>query len=213
MQYDFDKIYERKETDCLKWDLIKPIFGYDDVIPMWVADMDFPAAQPIVDALKRRAEHPIYGYTQPGSSVIESVVERLKRKFNWEIKPEWIVFTPGVVPALHVAVRSLTSLGDEVIMQEPAYHPFFPAVTNSGCQIATNNLKLINGRYEIDYEDLERKFQPKKGRLKVPSRVKTILFCNPHNPVGRVWEREEIIRLGEIALKNDVVVISDEIHC
>jgi cystathionine beta-lyase len=213
MKYDFNQVCDRKKTDCLKWDMVQSIFGREDLIPMWVADMDFPVAQPIADAIKKRAEHPFYGYTKPGPSVLDSVVERMWRKFKWKIKPEWIVFTPGVVPALHVAIRSLTHPGDEVIMQEPVYHPFFPAITNSGCQIINNGLKLINGRYEMDYDDLERKFKPKTGRLRGPRRVKTIIFCNPHNPVGRLWKREEIIRMGEIAINNGAVVISDEIHC
>lgn len=213
MKHDFDQVCDRKKTDCYKWDLVQSIFGREDVIPMWVADMDFPVAQPIVEALKKRAEHPFYGYTHPGPRVIDSVVERMQRKFNWEIEPEWVVFTPGVVPALHTAIRSLTHPGDEVILQEPAYHPFFPAVTGSGCQIATNKLKLINGRYEMDYEDLERKFHPETGRLRGHRRIKTILFCNPHNPVGRLWKRDEIIKMGEIIIENGVVVISDEIHC
>jgi cystathionine beta-lyase len=213
VKYDFDCVYNRKKTDCYKWDLAPHIFGHEDVIPMWVADMDFPTAQPIVDALKERAEHPFYGYTHPGPSVVDSVVERMKRKFNWEIEGEWVVFTPGVVPALHTAIRSLTHPGDGVIIQEPAYHPFFPAVTGSGCQIVNNNLKLVDGRYYHDFEDLENKFLPPTGRLRRSPRIKTILFCNPHNPVGRLWNVDEITRLGEIALDNGIPVISDEIHC
>ncbi len=213
MKYDFDQVCDRKKTDCYKWDLVQSIFGSEDVIPMWVADMDFPVARPIVDALKKRAEHPFYGYTHPGPRVVDAVVEHMWRKFKWKIEPEWVVFTPGVVPALHVAIRSLTHPGDEIILQEPVYHPFFPAVTGSGCQIVTNNLKLINGRYEMDYEDLKRKFHPKTGRLRAKSRIKAILFCNPHNPVGRLWKREEIIRMGEIVIGNGGTVISDEIHC
>lgn len=213
MKYDFDCVYDRKKTDCYKWDLAPHLFGHEDVIPMWVADMDFPTAQPVVDALKERAEHPFYGYTHPGPSVVDSVVERMKRKFNWEIEGEWVVFTPGVVPALHTAIRSLTHPGDGVIMQQPAYHPFFPAVTGSGCQIVNNNLKLVDGRYYQDFEDLENKFLPQTGRLRHPPRIKTILFCNPHNPVGRLWNVDEITRVGEIALDNGIPVISDEIHC
>jgi cysteine-S-conjugate beta-lyase len=178
-----------------------------------VADMDLPVAKPIIDALEKRVEHPFYGYTEPGTSVINSVVERMKRKFDWNIKPEWIVFTPGVVPALHVAVRSLTHPGDEVILQEPTYHPFFPVVTNSGCKIVNNGLKLVKGRYEMDFENLEEKFHPKTRPLNRPGRIKTIIFCNPHNPVGRLWKRDEIIRMGEIVINNGSVVISDEIHC
>ncbi|HEY0196183.1 MAG TPA: MalY/PatB family protein [Methanobacterium sp.] len=213
MKYNFDQIYNRKKTDCYKWDLIPTVFGREDVIPMWVADMDLPAAQPVVDALIKRAEHPFYGYTHPGSCVVDSVVERLERKFNWEIEPEWVVFIPGVVPALHTAIRSLTRPGDGVILQEPAYHPFFPSITGSGCQIVNNNLRLTGGRYHQDYQDLEEKFQPKKGRLRAPPRIKTILFCNPHNPVGRLWNVEEITRVGEIAIDNGATIISDEIHC
>jgi cysteine-S-conjugate beta-lyase len=213
LKYDFDQIYDRNKTDCLKWDMMESIFGCGDLLPLWVADMDLPVAKPIIDALKKRIEHPFYGYTQPGSSVIKSVVERMKRKFNWDISPEWVVFTPGVVPALHVAIRSLTHPGDEVILQEPTYHPFFPVVINSGCKIVNNGLKLVNGRYEMDYDELEEKFHPKTRPLNVPGRIKTIIFCNPHNPVGRLWKRDEIIRMGEIIINNGAVVISDEIHC
>ena len=213
MKYDFDQLYDRNKTDCLKWDMMESIFGSGDLLPLWVADMDLPVAKPIIDALKKRVEHPFYGYTQPGSSVIKSVVERMKRKFDWDISPEWIVFTPGVVPALHVAVRSLTHPGDEVILQEPAYHPFFPVVINSGCKIINNGLKLVNGRYEMDLKNLEEKFHPKTRPLNGPGRIKTVIFCNPHNPVGRLWKRDEIIRMGEIVINNGAVVISDEIHC
>ncbi|MDD5702690.1 MAG: pyridoxal phosphate-dependent aminotransferase [Dehalococcoidales bacterium] len=213
MKYDFGQECCRKNTDSIKWDCLQPIFGREDIIPMWVADMDFPVAQPIVDALTRRAQHPFYGYTQAGPTVIEAVVERMRRKFNWEIQPEWIVFTPGVVPALHAAVRTLSHPGDEIIIQQPVYYPFFSAVTSAGCQIANNGLKLINGRYEIDFKDLAEKFLPRDGMHPAPSRVKAIILCNPQNPVGRIWEQEELIRLGEIVIRHGAVVISDEIHC
>ena len=193
--------------------MLKSVFGHDDLLPMWVADMDFPVAKPVVDALKKRAEHPFYGYTQPGQGVIDSVVQRMQNKFKWEIDPEWLVFTPGVVPALHIAIRSLTHPGDGVLMQKPVYYPFFPAVTNSGCQIVNNPLKLVNGRYEMDYNDLEQKFDPKAGMFSTPGRIKTALLCNPHNPVGRLWKKEELVRFGEIVLNNKAAVISDEIHC
>jgi len=213
VKYDFDKLYNRKNTDCLKWDFMKPILGSDDLIPLWVADMDFPVAEPIKEALKTRVEHPFYGYTQPGSDVVDSVIQRMKKKYEWNIDPEWIVFTPGVVPALQTAVKSLTHPGDEVILQEPAYHPFFPVVKNSGCSIITNQLKLVDGRYEMDYEDLESKFHPKTRRLRGPGRLKTIIFCNPHNPVGRLWNPDETNKMGNIVIDNGGVVISDEIHC
>ena len=213
MKYDFNQICDRKNTNCFKWDFIQSIFGNDDVIPMWVADMDFPVATPIVEALKRRVEHEFYGYTKASTDVIQSVVDRMWDKYAWKIKSEWIVFTPGVVPALNIAVRMLTHPGDEIILQEPVYYPFFPAVTSSGCQIVNNQLKLINGRYEMDYEDLEHQFHARIGMLPVPNRIKAIMLCNPHNPVGRLWSKEELTKLGDIAIKHGVVVISDEIHC
>ena len=213
MKYDFNQICDRKNTNCFKWDFIQSIFGNDDVIPMWVADMDFPVATPIVEALKRRAEHEFYGYTKASADVIQSIVDRMWDKYAWKIKPEWIVFTPGVVPALNITVRMLTHPGDEIILQEPVYYPFFPAVTFSGCQIVNNQLKLINGRYEMDYEDLEHQFHARIGMLPVPNRIKAIMLCNPHNPVGRLWNKEELTKLGDIAIKHGVVVISDEIHC
>ena len=213
MKYDFNQICDRKNTNCFKWDFIQSIFGNDDVIPMWVADMDFPVATPIVEALKRRVEHEFYGYTKASTDVIRSVVDRMWDKYAWKIKPEWVVFTPGVVPALNISVRMLTHPGDEIILQEPVYYPFFPAVTFSGCQIVNNQLKLINGRYEMDYEDLEHQFHARIGMLPVPNRIKAIMLCNPHNPVGRLWSKEELTKLGDIAIKHGVVVISDEIHC
>jgi cystathionine beta-lyase len=213
MKYDFDKVYNRKNTDCSKWDCVKSVFGHDDILPLWVADMDFPAAQPIVEALKKRAEHPFYGYTRPGSKVLEAVADRLQRKFGWKIDPEWVVFTPGVIPALNIAVRTFTRPGDEVILQQPVYFPFFGAVTSSGCQIMNNPLKLINGRYEMDFEDLKKKFEPKAGMHPSPSRAKAIIMCNPHNPIGRLWTKEEQTRLGEIVIRSGGLVIADEIHC
>lgn len=213
MKYDFDQVCNRKDTDCLKWDLIGSVFGEDDIIPLWVADMDFQVAEEIKEALRERIEHPFYGYTRPGVGIVDAVVKRMKDKFDWDIEPEWVVFTPGVVPALHIAIRSLTHPGDEVLLQKPVYYPFFPAVTSSGCQIVNNGLKLIDGKYEIDFEDLEEKLLPNTGLGSNPNRIKTMIFCNPHNPVGRVWSREEITKLGKIAINNGLVVISDEIHC
>jgi cystathionine beta-lyase len=212
MKYDFDTVYNRTDTDSAKWGAIKEVFGRDDVIPMWVADMDFPTAAPIVEALKKRADHPFFGYAMPGESLIEAVVDRMKRKFGWHIEPEWVVFTPGIIPALSIAVRSLTHTGDEIILQEPVYYPFFGVVKESGCQIAHNRLKLARGRYSMDYADLEAKFQP-EGRMTDHTRVKAIILCNPQNPIGRVWRREELKRMGEIVIGHGAVVISDEIHC
>lgn len=214
MKYDFDCLVERRDTSCHKWDALKDVFGTKDVIPMWVADMDFPIAREITDAIKKRAEHEVYGYSFAPRSAVESVVERVDRKFGWKIKPEWVVFTPGVVPALYNAVKAFTHPGDEVIIQDPVYRPFFTAVTDNGCSIAFNTLKLKNGRYEMDFDDLERKFKPGHwGSQRFGSRARLMILCSPHNPVGRVWNREELARTGELVIKNKCIVISDEIHC
>jgi cystathionine beta-lyase len=213
MKYDFDLACDRTNTNCAKWDEVKAVFGREDVIPMWVADMDFPVAKPIVEAVQKRAEHEFYGYTHAGPKLIEAIIDRMQRKFNWKVQPEWILLTPGVIPALSVAVRAFTHPGDEVILQEPVYFPFFSVVTLSGCQIVNNGLKFIDGHYEMDYNDLESKFQPKMGMRTTHSRAKAIILCNPQNPVGRLWNKEELTRMGEIVIGNGAIVISDEIHC
>ncbi len=213
MKYDFDQICDRKNTNCVKWDLAEKIFGRQEVIPMWIADMDFPVAQPIVEALKQRVEHPFYGYTHPGQKPVEAVVERMWGKYGWKIDPEWVVFTPGVIPALNSAVRSLTHPGDQIILQPPVYHPFFPIVTGSGCQIVNNTLKLSNDEYNMDFDDLESKFTVHSPLPGSGNRIKAVILCNPHNPVGRLWTLQELEKLGEIIIRNGAIVISDEIHC
>lgn len=213
MKYDFDRVRSRLNTDCAKWDAVKAIFGSEDVIPMWVADMDFPAARPIVEALKKRAEHEFYGYTQAGPNLTEAIVDRLQRKFNWHIEPEWIVLTPGVIPAINVAIKALTHPGDEIILQEPVYYPFFGCVRSNGCQVATNQLKFSDGRYEMDFADLESRFQSKMGMREAASRIRAIVLCNPHNPIGRLWGREDLMKMGDIVIGHGATVISDEIHC
>jgi len=213
MKYDFDTVCDRSNTDCAKWGAVKDIFGREDVIPMWVADMDFPTAAPIVEALETRASHPFFGYTRPSAGLTEAVVDRMKRKFDWKIEPEWVVFTPGIIPALSIAVRALSHPGDEIMIQEPIYYPFFGVVKGSGCQIASNPLKLNRGRYTMDFADLEAKFKPPEGGRTDHTRIRALILCNPHNPIGRVWNGEELTRLGEIVIKNGAIVISDEIHC
>ena len=213
MKYDFDVICDRTNTNCAKWDAVGEVFGSRDVIPMWVADMDFPTAKPIVEALQKRAEHEFYGYTQASPKLIEVIVDRMKKKVNWRILPEWIVLTPGVIPALSVAVRAFTHPGDEVVLQEPVYFPFFHVVTANGCHVVNNGLTLKIGRYEMDYQDLESKFQHDKTTRTTHSRVKAMILCNPQNPIGRLWSREEIVRAGEIVIRNGALMISDEIHC
>lgn len=213
MKYDFDYVHSRAGTNCAKWDAVKSIFGSDDVIPMWVADMDFPTAQPIVEALKERAAHPFYGYTMTGPGLVGAVCERLKKKYNWKIDPEWVVFTPGVVSALATAVKALTRPGDEIILQQPAYYPFFSAVKANGCHIVNNPLKFSRGRYEMDFADLESKFKRERGMGSWASRARALILCNPHNPIGRLWGKEDLLKLGEIVIGNGAIVISDEIHC
>jgi len=212
MKYNFDRVINRRGTGSTKWDSVEVVFGNRDVLPMWVADMDFPIAEPIIEAIKKRLNHPIFGYSKPWQSLLNSVVERMKKKFNWEIKPEWIVFTPGVVPAISTAIKAITHPGDEVVLQGPVYYPFWDVIKENGCHILNNTLKFQNGHYEMDYEDLEKKFVPKKALFPSPSRTKAAILCNPHNPVGRMWSREEQEKFGEIVLKHGGVVISDEIH-
>ena len=213
MKYDFNLVCDRTGTNCSKWDAVKEVFGRDDVIPMWVADMDFPTANPIVEALQKRAGHEFYGYTKISPTLIEAIVDRVQRIYSWKVQPEWIVFTPGVIPALSVAVRAVTHPGDEVILQEPVYFPFFHVVTLNGCRIVNNGLNLIRGRYQMDYKDLEHKFHPEMGLHDAHSRIKAMILCNPQNPIGRLWSKEEITRAGEIIIKHGAVMISDEIHC
>ncbi|MBI2851578.1 MAG: putative C-S lyase [Chloroflexi bacterium] len=214
MKYDFDCIVDRCGTNCSKWDNREALFGSKDVLPMWVADMDFCIATPIAEAIKKRTEHEIYGYTQTAPSVVEAVIERMKRKYDWKIEPEWVVFTPGVVSALHASVKAFTHPDDEVIIQEPVYGPFRSSVTANGCAVVNNQLKLINGHYEVDFDDLERRFRLRAGGMgHVSPRIRLMILCHPHNPVGRVWTREELTRMGETVIRNDAIMVSDEIHC
>ncbi|ERI89495.1 putative hemolysin [Clostridiales bacterium oral taxon 876 str. F0540] len=200
MKYDFDRIIERKNTKSVKWDLKKK-----DIIPMWVADMDFEVPEEVVQAIKSRAEHKIYGYTAPGNEYYDAIINWFKRRHNFSVKKDWINYCPGVVPAVNMLIRAFTKPGDKVIIQVPVYYPFFTAVKNNGCEVVENPLKLNEGKYEIDFEDLGKKLADEK--------VKALVLCSPHNPVGRVWTREELVRIGELCIKNNVLVISDEIHC
>ncbi len=212
--YDFDKVIPRKNTDCAKWDAASFLFGSEEVIPMWVADMDFPIARPITEALRKRTEHEIYGYSLPEpASTLAAVTERMKKNYNWEVKPEWIVFTPGVVPALYSIIRSLTAPGDSVIHQDPVYYPFWSAIEDNGCQVLNNPLQLKGGKYRIDFDHLKTLFRPRVRMTPLAQRVRAMILCNPHNPVGRVWTKEELVRMGEIIIGNGAIMISDEIHC
>ena len=203
MNCDFDQIIDRNKTNCVKWDFNQRIFGREDILPLWVADMDFQAPQAVVEALVNRAQHGIYGYSNSMDGYYEALMDWMKNRHNWLIEREWITFSPGIVPALNELVRSLTKPGDKILLQSPVYPPFFQAIKNHGREVVNNQLRLENGRYTMDFTDLEERFA---------SGVKMMILCSPHNPVGRVWDRAELDRLGQLCLAYDVLVISDEIH-
>ncbi|MEN8614072.1 MalY/PatB family protein [Dehalogenimonas sp. THU2] len=213
MKYDFDRLIDRTGTNSAKWDMRREVFGTEDVLPMWVADMDFPVAEPITEALRRRIEHPIYGYTHPSPSLVRAIIERIERKYNWRVKAEWLVFTPGVIPALAAALRAFTHPGDAVVINDPVYHPFWSLVPNAGCRIAASPLKMIDSKYEMDFDDLKRRFAPPGPGFLAAPQPKAMILCNPHNPVGRVRTQEELVEVGRIAIDAGAVVISDEVHC
>lgn len=206
MKYNFDEIIDRKGTNSAKWskELLEQRFGDGELLPLWIADMDFKCPKPVVDALVERAKHGIYGYSERTSPYYQSIINWNKRGNNWGIKKEWILFTPGIVSALNLLVQTFSFPGDKVIIQNPVYYPFIAAILNNGRHIQYNSLKHENGRYTMDYKDLEEK-------AKDP-RVKLLILCSPHNPVGRVWTKEELTKLGRICIKNNIIVISDEIH-
>lgn len=201
MKYDFDEIIDRRGTNCVKWDGAEN----PDVLPMWVADMDFRTAPPIIEALSRRVDHGVFGYTHVPQSYYESITGWFARRHGWNIDNDWIIYTSGVVPALSAIIKALTAPGDKVLIQTPVYNCFFSSIRNNGCEIVESPLVYADNTYSIDFEDLERKVSDPK--------VKAMILCNPHNPAGRVWSRDELIRIGEICIRHDVVVIADEIHC
>ena len=205
MQYDFNQIIDRKNTNSLKYDFAVERGRPADVLPLWVADMDFRAPEPVLEALRRAVDHGIFGYSEVKSDYYEAVSKWFQEYFNWETQPDWLVKTPGVVFALAMAVRALTQPGDSVLLQPPVYYPFFSVVRDNGRKIVENPLVYRNGRYHIDFADFEEKI--------IRHQVKLFLLCSPHNPVGRVWTREELERIGGICKKHGVLVVSDEIHC
>lgn len=204
MKYNFDEVIERKESFSIKWDGLEERFGTNDLIPMWVADMDFKSPKPVIDAIKSRVDHGIFGYTFRPLSYFESINNWLKKRHEWEILKEWIAYSPGVLPGISFIIQSLTLPGDKIIIQPPVYYPFFEIIKNSGRYIVENYLRLYNGKYCMDFDDLIKKVQD--------SKTKILILCNPHNPVGRVWTEEELLKLGEICINNNILIISDEIH-
>lgn len=202
MTYDFDKQIDRSETSSIKYDLRKTIFGSEEVLPMWVADMDFETPDFIREAVKARAEHPIYGYTFRSDNYFQANIDWFKKQYNWEVEKDWIVFSPGIVPALNMAVLALTNKGDKIIVQPPVYFPFFTAVSSHNRELVYNELIREEGTYRMNFDQLEE--QAADARM--------LILCNPHNPVGRSWRREELDKLADICVRHNLLVISDEIH-
>jgi cystathionine beta-lyase len=216
MDYNFDQEIDRRGTNSAKWGVVPqggrfvPLEAATQflegqrLLPMWVADMDFQVPQPVIDALIQRAQHGIFGYNGPGLSYRQAVVDWMAHRHGWDVDADWIVATPGVVPALYMLVRTFVAPGQRVIIQPPVYHPFFSAISSSQIGAAHNPLLLTDGRYEMDFAGLE-------ALARQPDTAMLIL-CSPHNPVGRVWTPEELRRLGEICLEHEVLVVADEIH-
>lgn len=202
---DFDKVIDRKNTRCLKYDFAKRRGMPEDVLPMWVADMDFETSSYIQDALTERVKHGIFGYSEVQTPYFEIVRDWMRRHHGWDVQERWLVKTPGIVFALAMAVKAYTEPGDSVLLQLPVYYPFSEVISDNGRKVVSNTLYLgDDNRYHIDFEDFERKI--------IEEKIKLFFLCNPHNPVGRVWTRDELIRLGDICVKHNVIVVSDEIH-
>ena len=200
MKYDFDELVERRGTGCVKWDEASP-----EVIPLWVADMDFKAAPAILEAVRKRAEHGVFGYTVVEEDYYVAIISWFQRRHQWKIRREEILYTTGVVPAMSVAIKALTMPGEKVLILSPDYNCFFSSVRNNGCEVLESGLKRVGDTFEVDFEDFEAKCADEKTTV--------FLLCNPHNPTGRVWTKEELERMNDICLKYGVKVVSDEIHC
>jgi cysteine-S-conjugate beta-lyase len=203
MQEIFDKQIDRKGTGSVKVDGLKEYFGSDRLVPMWVADMDFQVPSCVTRAIKNRADHPVYGYTLVTPAFYETVTNWLKTRHGWDVPPGWIVFSPGIVPALTISVLIYTNPGDQVLLQSPVYPPFFSSIENNQRILVNNQLVETDGSYSIDFNDLE---------AKLSKNVKLMFFCNPHNPVGRVWTKQEVQQVVSLCQKYNVILVSDEIH-
>lgn len=199
MTYDFDSVINRRGTGSMKWNV-----GADE-LPMWVADMDFQTAPEIRAALQKRLDHGIFGYSEPGEEWAESYISWWQRRHGFVMEPDWLIFCTGVVPAISSMVRKLTTPNEKVVIQTPVYNIFFNSILNNGCRVLESPLRYENGAYSMDFDDLEEKLADPQTSL--------MILCNPHNPVGRIWNAEELARVGDLAVKYGVKVISDEIHC
>lgn len=203
--YDFDTIISRKNTQCSKFDSYKNVNAPDDVIPMWIADMDFKTLDEVNEAIKQYADHGIYGYMYPNQQYYQAVDNWFSTYFNFPIKADEIVHCPGIVFAFNIAIQAFTQENDGVLIQSPVYHPFANSIKQNKRKLITNPLINNNGKYSIDFNDFEQKI--------IDNQVKLFILCSPHNPVGRVWDLDELTKMGDICLKHGVIVVSDEIHC
>lgn len=203
MPYNFDEIIERRGTNCIKYDRLEQFCGNAEALPMWVADTDFRVPDFIMDAIRERAEHEVLAYSYRPESYHQSIIDWMKKRHDWEIQREWISFSPGVVPAVTMLIMALTNEDEKVIVQPPVYFPFFTCVKGSGRKMVENPLKLENGRYYFDFEDL---------KAKIDDKTKMLLLSSPHNPGGMVWTKEELTELGRICKEKGVIIVSDEIH-
>ena len=201
MKYDFDELVVRRGTGCVKWDESPD----DEIIPLWVADMDFKAAPAIQDAIRKRAEHGVFGYTVVEDDYYEAVISWFQRRHDWTIRREEILYTTGVVPAMSVAIKALTMPGEKVLILSPDYNCFFSSVRNNGCEVLETALLRVGDSFEVDWENFETKCSDEKTTV--------FLLCNPHNPCGRVWTAKELELMNDICLRHGVKVVSDEIHC
>lgn len=197
MKYDFDSVIERKGTSCLKWDL------FDDDLPMWVADMDFKVAPQIEKAIQKRANHPVYGYSIVQDSLFESYINWWKRRYDFEMSRKDMLYATGVMPSISSMIRCLTDVGDNILIQTPVYHVFFYVIEDNNRQVVENELVYEDGSYHIDFNDLDEKLAD----------CKMMILCNPHNPIGKIWSRDDLSKIGDLCRKHGVVLISDEIHC
>jgi cystathionine beta-lyase len=206
-KWNFNEKIDRTGTKAIKWDkeFLEQFFGHGELLPLWVADMDFRAPEILIEKLKKRVEHGIFGYTWTGQSYKGAIINWFKKRHNWQVEEEWLSYSPGVVPALNMIIQTFSKPGDNVIIQEPVYYPFRSSIKNNGRFVLNNELQIKDNYYKIDFKDLKEKCQT--------PRTKMLILCSPHNPVGRVWTEEELQQLGEICLEENVLVVSDEIHC
>lgn len=204
MKYEFDAFVSRENTCSVKWNYTKESVGVEDALPLWVADMDFETVPEVKEAILARAQHGIYGYTARSESYYQTLIDWNQKRHGWKIEKKWITHSAGVVNGLFNAIRALAQPGDGIVIQSPVYHPFYSAIQKCGCKVILNPLKYVDHHYTPDIEDLEKKLKENNVRL--------LILCNPHNPVGRVFTREELTAIGELCLQYNVVVISDEIH-